>query len=108
LAIPVGVSPAFAKIRSTETILDREHAVSLENPESAKNAAIARNPALLCVHHALMMSLFPMPVLTLFQQDHLGLSMVEIMIVQALFGLSLALFEFPSGYLADRIGYRLS
>ncbi len=55
-----------------------------------------------------MMSLFPMPVLTLFQQDHLGLSMVEIMIVQALFGLSLALFEFPSGYLADRIGYRLS
>lgn len=49
-----------------------------------------------------------MAILTLFQQDHLGLSMVEIMIVQALFGLSLAVFEFPSGYLADRIGYRMS
>jgi predicted MFS family arabinose efflux permease len=55
-----------------------------------------------------MMSLFPMAILTLFQQDHLGLSMVEIMVVQALFGLSLAIFEFPSGYLADRIGYRMS
>jgi predicted MFS family arabinose efflux permease len=69
---------------------------------------VGRNPALLCVHHALMMSLFPMAVLTLFQQDHLGLSMTEIMLVQALFGLSLAVFEFPSGYLADRIGYRLT
>jgi len=53
-----------------------------------------------------MMSLFPMAVITLFQQDHLGLSMAEIMTVQAVFGASLALFEFPSGYLADRIGYR--
>jgi len=55
-----------------------------------------------------MMSLFPMAVLTLFQQDRLGLSVAEIMTVQALFGLSLAIFEFPSGYLADRIGYRTS
>jgi MFS family permease len=55
-----------------------------------------------------MMSLFPMAILTLFQQGHLGLSMTEIMVVQALFGLSLAVFEFPSGYLADRIGYRAS
>ena len=67
---------------------------------------LRRNPALLCVHEALMMSLFPMAVLTIFQHDHLGLSMAEIMIVQASFGGALALLEFPSGYLADRIGYR--
>jgi len=77
-------------------------------PGSNQAIRMGRNPALLCLHHALMMSLFPMAILTLFQQDHLGLSMAEIMIVQALFGLSLAIFEFPSGYLADRIGYRTS
>ncbi len=53
-----------------------------------------------------MMSLFPMAVLTIFQHEHLGLSIAEVMIVQASFGGALALFEFPSGYLADRIGYR--
>jgi MFS family permease len=78
------------------------------DPESRDAARVRRNPGLLCAHHALMMSLFPMAILTLFQQDHLGLSMAEIMVVQAIFGLSLALFEFPSGYLADRIGYRMS
>lgn len=67
---------------------------------------VARNPILLCAHHALMMSLFPMAVITLFQQDHLGLTMAEIMLVQAAFAAGLAIFEFPSGYLADRIGYR--
>lgn len=67
---------------------------------------LARNPMLLCVHHALMMSLFPMAILTLFQHEHLGLSVAEVMLVQAAFGAALAVFEFPSGYLADRIGYR--
>lgn len=69
---------------------------------------LERNPALLCTYQALMMSLFPMAIITLYQQDQLALSMTEIMTVQALFGLSLAVFEFPSGYLADRIGYRTS
>lgn len=55
-----------------------------------------------------MMSLFPIAILTLYQQDHLGLSVTQIMFVPALFGLTLAVFEFPSGYLADWIGYRLS
>ena len=73
-----------------------------------RTGRLRRNPALLCAHHALAMSLFPMAIITLFQQDHLGLSMAEIMVLQALFGLSLAVFEFPSGYLADRIGYRTS
>lgn len=79
-------------------------------PDSPRSEAefrrLARNPALLCVHQALMMSLFPMAILTVFQRDHLGLSVAEVMIVQAAFGASLAVLEFPSGYLADRIGYR--
>lgn len=65
-----------------------------------------RNPALLVAHHALMMSLFPMAILTIFQHDQLGLTVAQVMLVQAAFGATLALFEFPSGYLADRIGYR--
>lgn len=68
--------------------------------------ALARNPRLLCVFHALQMSLFPMAILTVFYREDLGMSMKEIMLVQGGFGLAMALFEFPSGYLADRIGYR--
>ena len=52
------------------------------------------------------MSLFPMAILTVFYRQNLGMSMAEIMLVQGGFGLVMALFEFPSGYLADRIGYR--
>ncbi|MFT5287066.1 MAG: MFS family permease [Planctomycetota bacterium] len=67
---------------------------------------LQRNPPLLCVFHALQMSLFPMAILTVFYRENLGMSMTEIMLVQGGFGLAMALFEFPSGYLADRIGYR--
>ncbi len=52
------------------------------------------------------MALFPMAVITLFMKHEVGLRMGEIMLLQALFGLVTAAFEFPSGYLADRIGYR--
>ncbi len=69
-------------------------------------SALQRNPRLLCVFHALQMSLFPMAILTVFYRQDLGMSMTEIMLVQGGFGLAMALFEFPSGYLADRIGYR--
>ena len=67
---------------------------------------LQRNPRLLCLFHALQMSLFPMAILTVFYRQNLGMSMAEIMLVQGGFGLVMALFEFPSGYLADRIGYR--
>ena len=67
---------------------------------------LQRNPRLLCIFHALQMSLFPMAILTVFYRQNLGMSMAEIMLVQGGFGLVMALFEFPSGYLADRIGYR--
>lgn len=52
------------------------------------------------------MSLFPMAILTIFFRQDIGMSMGEIFLLQGAFGLAMALFEFPSGYLADRIGYR--
>lgn len=67
---------------------------------------LERNAPLVCVFHALQMALFPMAIVTLFFQDHLALGMTEIMLLQAIFGLTTAVFEFPSGLLADRIGYR--
>lgn len=67
---------------------------------------LARNPALLCAFHALQMSLFPMAIITVFFKNDIGMTMGEIMLLQGAFGLAMAVFEFPSGYLADRIGYR--
>jgi len=86
---------------------DPEEDGSARTPRTdAELRRLDRNPVLLCVHQALMMSLFPMAILTVFQRDHLGLSVAEVMLVQAVFGAALAFLEFPSGYLADRIGYR--
>ena len=34
------------------------------------------------------------------------MSLTDIMVLQAIFSASIVLFEFPSGYLADRVGYR--
>lgn len=65
-----------------------------------------RNPLLLCAYHALSMALFPVAVFTLFWRDDLGLDMTQVMVVQAIFAAAVAGLEFPSGYLADRIGYR--
>ncbi len=52
------------------------------------------------------MTLFPISIMTLFWNHHIGMSMTEILVVQAIFGLTMAVSEFPSGYIADRIGYR--
>ncbi len=61
---------------------------------------------MLAGYHALHMTLFPVSILTLFWKQDIGMSMTEILVVQGLFGLVMALFEFPSGYVADRFGYR--
>lgn len=71
-------------------------------------ASLRDNPRLLCAYHALQMSLFPMAIITVFYRRDIGMDMSQIMLVQGGFGLAMALFEFPSGYLADRIGYRRS
>jgi MFS family permease len=52
--------------------------------------------------------LFPIPIITLYWKDRIGMSLADIMVLQAVFGVAVVLFEFPSGYFADRVGYRRS
>lgn len=52
------------------------------------------------------MTLFPVAVITIYWKHAIGLDMAEILLLQGLFGLSMAVFEFPSGWVADRVGYR--
>ncbi len=54
----------------------------------------------------LKMSLFPMAIITLFWKDHIGLSLTQILLLQGLYSVAMAIMEYPSGYLSDRIGYR--
>ena len=44
-----------------------------------------------------------MPIIVLFFQEH-GLSLSEVMILQAIYSIAVALFEIPSGYIADVFG----
>ncbi|MBC8266492.1 MAG: MFS transporter [Flavobacteriales bacterium] len=44
-----------------------------------------------------------MPIIVLFFQEH-GLSLTQVMILQAIYSLSVAVFEIPSGYIADLFG----
>ncbi|OGQ80853.1 MAG: hypothetical protein A3F90_08180 [Deltaproteobacteria bacterium RIFCSPLOWO2_12_FULL_60_19] len=67
-----------------------------------------RNPALLVASAGLRAALFPIPVITLFWKDEIGMSLTDIMWLQAIFGATAVIFEFPSGYVADRLGYRRS
>jgi MFS family permease len=66
------------------------------------------NVQLLIAFAAFQFVLFPIPIITLFWKDQIGMSLADIMVLQAIFGLAVVLFEFPSGYLADRVGYRRS
>lgn len=66
------------------------------------------NPRLLVALSALHYALFPIPVVTLFWTEQIGMSLTDVMTLQAAFSLTVVLCEFPSGYLADRIGYRAS
>jgi len=54
------------------------------------------------------MALFPMAIITLFWKDHIGLSLAQILLLQGIFSLATLLMEYPSGYLSDRLGYRVS
>jgi MFS family permease len=66
------------------------------------------NLPLLNVFAGLKMTLFPMAIITLFWKDQIGLSLADILLLQAIFSLSTLLMEFPSGYLSDRLGYRFA
>jgi predicted MFS family arabinose efflux permease len=67
-----------------------------------------RNASLLVVSSALRAALFPIPIVTLFWKDQIGMTLSGIMWLQAIFGAAVVLVEFPSGYIADRLGYRFS
>jgi MFS family permease len=57
---------------------------------------------------AVRAALFPIPIITIFWQEQIGMSLADIMLLQAIFGATIVVLEFPSGYVADRLGYRLS
>ena len=57
---------------------------------------------------ALKMALFPMAIITLFWKDEIGLSLAQILLLQGIFSVATLVMEYPSGYLADRLGYRFS
>jgi MFS family permease len=69
-------------------------------------AAPLRTPRLLIAFGGLQYVLFPIPIITLFWTEQIGLSLSAIMVLQAMFAIASVVFEFPSGYLADRVGYR--
>jgi MFS family permease len=75
---------------------------------TATDDRLRRNLWLLCAFKAGYMALFPLAVITLFWKHEIGLDMLDIMLLQGVFGLALAICEFPSGMIADRIGYRWS
>jgi len=56
----------------------------------------------------LKMMLLPMAIITLFWKDQIGLTLTEIMLLQAGFSLASLCLEYPSGYISDRLGYRFS
>ncbi len=70
--------------------------------------SLTSNPRLLVTLSGLHFTLFAIPVITLFWKDQIGMSVTDIMVLQAVFGVAIVLLEFPSGYLADRVGYRAS
>lgn len=56
----------------------------------------------------LQMTLFPMAIITLFWKDHIGLSLTQILLLQGILSVSMVVMEYPSGYVSDRIGYRVA
>lgn len=66
------------------------------------------NPRLIVALNTCHFTLFPIPTITLFWKDQIGMSLTDIMVLQALFGAAVVILEFPTGYFADRVGYRAS
>jgi MFS family permease len=78
----------------------------LSPPHAPQN--FKTNLPLLNLFAGLKMALFPMAIITLFWKDQIGLSLSEILLLQAIFSAATLVMEYPSGYLSDRIGYRFT
>ncbi len=75
---------------------------------SSSHTEFSKNITLLNIFASLKMALLPMAIITLFWKDQIGLSLSEILLLQAIFSLATLLMEFPSGYVSDRLGYRFA
>lgn len=64
---------------------------------------IEHNIIKLHILKGMMWFMLAMPIIVVFFEDH-GLSLMQIMQLQAAYSLSVALFEIPSGYIADLFG----
>jgi MFS family permease len=69
---------------------------------------MTRNILKLNIFSALKMMLFPMAIITVFWKDQIGLSLTEILLVNVFFSTANVVMEYPSGYVSDRLGYRLA
>lgn len=56
----------------------------------------------------LQMTLFPMAIITLFWKDHIGLSLAQILLLQSILSVVMVVMEYPTGYVSDLIGYRVT
>jgi MFS family permease len=56
----------------------------------------------------LQMTLFPMAIITLFWKDRIGLSLTQILLLQSILSIVMVVMEYPTGYISDRIGYRVA
>jgi MFS family permease len=76
--------------------------------DGTRAANSLRNARLIVISSGLRAALFPIPIITLFWKDEIGITLSGIMWLQAIFAAASVLLEFPSGYVADRLGYRFS
>ncbi|GAM11466.1 galactoside permease [Geobacter sp. OR-1] len=74
--------------------------------ESTRKIGLNSNIAKLYAFSFLQMTLFPMAIITLFWKDRIGLSLTQILLLQGILSVVMAVMEYPSGYVSDRIGYR--
>jgi len=80
-------------------------AITVEKPPNDSTSA---NLPLLNAFAFLKMALLPMAIITLFWKDQIGLTLTDILLLQAGFSVATVLMEYPSGYISDRLGYRCS
>ena len=78
-----------------------------QKPADFNLPSLRSNLRFLSIQKALVTVYFHIPIIVLFWQDQ-GLSMLEIMTLQAIFSVAMVLLEFPSGLFADMYGRRLA
>lgn len=64
---------------------------------------LRRNILLLRIIRALDMAMIAIPIIVIYYQNH-GMTMQDVMLLQALFGAAMIVVEIPSGYFSDVIG----